>query len=239
MMEPLRRQWLPLHLLCLPIVWDLSGIWAAPVNIWNIWTIFIIVRTRYFTDNVFNTLADDLNFWRRRIHLGTPPCSRVAVEKKIMIIPSRPLPHYVLKPNAAKKISITHKWVWVGFSWRYQNHFFLTISDTIIFIILIVIIIIFITTSTPILIIVVNIFISGTMSTHRESSCTEGRWSSRPRSTPSPTWSSSIILIFIVFIIIVNMVDNISWSNCDYHWKGQNCLQFDNLIYHLTKSAYQ
>ena len=104
MMEPLRRQWLPLHLLCLSIVWDLSGIWAAPVNIWNIWTIFIIVRTRYFTDNVFNTLPDDLNFWRIRIHLSTPPMygtSRVAVEKKIMIIPSRPLPYYVLKPKAA------------------------------------------------------------------------------------------------------------------------------------------
>ena len=111
MMEPLRRQWLPLHLLCLSIVWDLSGIWAAPVNIWNIWTIFIIVRTRYFTDNVFNTLPDDLNFWRIRIHLSTPPMygtSRVAVEKKIMIIPSRPLPHYVLKPNAANYISLPY-----------------------------------------------------------------------------------------------------------------------------------
>ena len=81
------------------------------------------------------------------------------------------------------------RWVWDGFSWRYQSHFFVTISDTIIVIIFMVIIIIFIITSTPIVIIMVKIFISATMSTHRESSCTEGRWSSRPRSTPSATWS--------------------------------------------------
>ena len=42
---------------CLAIVWDSSAILdGLTVNIWNIWTIFIIVRTRYFTDNVFNTL---------------------------------------------------------------------------------------------------------------------------------------------------------------------------------------